>query len=276
MKLVSKCNEIVRGVYMRALVLLLTLGAMSGCSIHSNSTSSMRDSDTTVPANYREYQVGAYLWQQTSGEYKALTYQAYNIARERVEADLQDKHNKKRAVVFDIDETVLDNSVGGAREIIRAKPWKESDFADWVKLKEAVAIPGALEFIKFLAEKNVEIFYISNRQVDMTDDTYANLVAIGFPVKKENIMNMLPGIHSKEERRLEVLKKYKIVLLVGDNLTDFHKGFEKQSVEGRNALVDQMRKEFGQKYIMLPNPLYGDWERALPKSKNRFENLRVQ
>lgn len=259
---------------MRALILLITLGAMSGCSIHSNSTPELRDSGNQT--NYREYQVGAYLWQQTSGEYRALTYQAYNIAKERIEADLQDKHNKKRAVVFDIDETVLDNSVGGAREIIRAKPWKESDFADWVKLKEAVAVPGALEFTKFLAEKNVEIFYISNRQIDMVEDTHANLVALGFPVKKQNIMHMLPGVHSKEDRRLEVLKKYKIVLLVGDNLTDFHAGFERQSVEGRNALVDQMRKEFGQKYIMLPNPLYGDWERALPKTKTRLENLRVQ
>lgn len=258
---------------MRTLIFSFVLGMLSACSTHSNSSAT---AITNATANIREYQIGAYLWQQTSGEYKALTYQAYNIAKMRVEQEQQDKHNKKRAVVFDIDETVLDNSVGGARDIVRAGPWKESDFSDWVKLKQAVAVPGALDFTKFLAEKNIEIFYITNRQLNMLDDTYDNLSKLGFPVKKENIMMMKEKMPSKEDRRQEILKKYKIVLLVGDNLTDFHTGFDKQTVEGRNALVEQMKNDFGDKYIILPNPLYGDWERALPKKNSRIDNLRVE
>lgn len=257
---------------MRALIGLMIVAMMSGCSTYSNSTPQTEQEPKRTP---REYQIGAYLWQQTSGEYRALTYQAYNIARERIERDLQDKHNKKRAVIFDIDETVLDNSMGGARDIKRATPWSENDFLEWVKVKQAVAIPGALDFIKFLTENRVEVFYISNRAENMYDDTYENLVAQGFPVKKENLMLMKPKMHSKEERRQVVAQKYEIVLLVGDNLTDFHKDFEKQSVEGRNALTDKMKAEFGQKYIVLPNPLYGDWERALTK-KPRIENLKVE
>ncbi|MBY0415503.1 MAG: hypothetical protein K2Q18_15125, partial [Bdellovibrionales bacterium] len=105
-------------------------------------------------------------------------------------------------------------------------------------------------------------------------DTYENLVAQGFPVKKENLMLMKDRISSKEERRQKISANYEIVLLVGDNLTDFHQGFEKQSVESRNALTDQMKADFGQKYIILPNPLYGDWERALTK-KPRIENLKL-
>jgi 5'-nucleotidase (lipoprotein e(P4) family) len=258
---------------MRAILLAIVLGTLSGCSTHSNHTENI-SSDT--PKNIREYQVGAYLWQQTSGEYRALTYQAYNVAKTKVEQELLEKHNKKRAVIFDIDETVLDNSVGGARDIVRAGPWRESDFADWVKLKQAVAVPGALDFTKFLAEKRIEIFYVSNRQMNMLEDTYENLTKLGFPVKKENILMMKENTPSKEERRQDIQKKYKIVLLVGDNLTDFNIGFDKQTVEGRNALVDQMKNDFGEKYIILPNPLYGDWERALPKKKLRLENLRVE
>lgn len=252
---------------MRSLIALLTLTILASCSTHSNSESAGK-------RNPREYQVAAYLWQQTSGEYRALTYQAYSIAKEKVERDLEDKHNRKRAVVFDIDETVLDNSVGGAREIQEGLPWKESHFNDWVNLREATAIPGALDFIKFLTEKRVEIFYISNRKIDQFQATYDNLIAKGFPVKKENLL-LMGKEHTKEPRRQEVLKKYDIVLLVGDNLTDFHQGFEKKSVQDRNALVDQMRSEWGQKYIMLPNPLYGDWERALPTDKSRIELLKV-
>lgn len=229
---------------------------------------------TQPKSNSREYQIAAYLWQQTSGEYRALTYQAYNIAKEKVERDLENKHKKARAVVFDIDETVLDNSVGGAREIQRGLAWRENDFSDWVKLKEAVAIPGALDFINFLIENKVEVIYISNRKIAMFNDTFDNLVSQKFPIKKENLL-LMGTDHSKEPRRQDVLSKYEIVLLVGDNLTDFHKGFEKKSVAERNSLVDQMKSEFGQKFIMLPNPLYGDWERALPTHKSKIELLKV-
>lgn len=252
---------------MRALFGILILTFLVGCSTHSNLSSEAKP-------NPREYQIAAYLWQQTSGEYRALTYQAYNLAKTRMERDLEDKHNRKRAVVFDIDETILDNSFGGAREIKEGITWKESNFANWVKEKRAIAIPGALDFIKFLVDRQVEVFYISNRKVAMFDDTLENLMAQGFPVKKQNLM-LMGEDHSKESRRQEVLKKYDIVMLVGDNLTDFHQAFDKKNVAERNGLVDQMKADFGQRFIMLPNPLYGDWERALPRDKSRIELLKV-
>ena len=223
--------------------------------------------------NPREYQVGAYLWLQTSGEYRALVYQAYNIARERVERDLEDKHNRKRAVIFDIDETILDNSFGGADEIQKGLSWKDNKFAEWVKSRKAIAIPGTVDFVKFLTDRQVEIFYISNRKVEWFEDTHANLIKAGFPVKKENLL-LMGAVQSKEERRQSVLKKYDVVLYVGDNLTDFPGGFEKTSVEVRNALTDKMKADFGRKLIMLPNPMYGDWERALPMDKERIDLLK--
>lgn len=248
-----------------ALTSLLLLTMLVGCSTQPGAQGK---------PNPREYQVAAYLWQQTSGEYRALVYQAYNIAREKMERDLEDKHNRKRAVVFDIDETILDNSFGGAKEIKEGIPWKETLFADWVKEKRAIAIPGALDFIKFLVDRQVEVFYISNRKLAMFDDTLINLQAQGFPVKKQNLM-LMGDDSSKEPRRQEVLKKYDIVMLVGDNLTDFHQAFEKKNVTERNGVVDLMKADFGQKFIMLPNPLYGDWERALPRDKSRIELLKV-
>ncbi len=49
-------------------------------------------------------------------------------------------------------------------------------------------------------------------------------------------------------------------MLFGDNLTHFSDAFEKQSTTNRNALVEKMKDLFGKKYIVLPNPIYGDWE----------------
>ncbi|MBC7428697.1 MAG: 5'-nucleotidase, lipoprotein e(P4) family [Bacteriovorax sp.] len=251
---------------MRSFFIILSLTIFASCSTHSNHEAAV--------GNPREYQVGAYLWQQTSGEYRALVHQAYNIARERVERDLEDKHNRKRAVIFDIDETLLDNSVGGAQEINLGLSWKENKFNEWVKSRKASAIPGTMDFVKFLVERQVEVFYISNRALSMYDDTYANLVSVGFPVKKENLM-LMGEVHSKEGRRQQVLKKYDVIVYLGDNLSDFPGGFEKTSVETRNALVEKMQSDFGQKLIILPNPLYGDWERALPSDKSRIDLLKI-
>lgn len=251
---------------MRALLFMSLFFLASSCSSQSSSNNS--------PHNPREYQIGAYLWQQHSGEYRALTYQAYNTARLKIERDLLDKHNKKRAVIFDIDETVLDNSYGGAREIKASKAWSESLFADWVKLKEAVAIPGALDFINYLTKERVAVFYVTNRTTEMYQDTFDNLVKEGFPVNKDNLI-MMNKEKSKESRRLDILKNYEVVLLVGDNLGDFHKAFDTKSKDERNGAVDQMKELFGHRFIVLPNPLYGDWERVFPYDKSKIEILKL-
>src|SRR5918998_143386 len=63
------------------------------------------------PAN-NEYQEGAILWTQASGEWRALAYQAFALARMALDHDLRlNRRNRmRRAVVVDVDETVLDNS----------------------------------------------------------------------------------------------------------------------------------------------------------------------
>src|SRR6185436_17553084 len=73
-----------------------------------------------------EYQVGAVLYMQKAAEYRALAYHAFNLARWQLDADLDKKNakklpkaerNKPRAVMVDIDETVLDNSPAQAYAI---------------------------------------------------------------------------------------------------------------------------------------------------------------
>lgn len=228
---------------------------------------------TKIESNPREYQVGSYLWFQTSGEFRALCYQAYNYAKLILDSDLKNKHKKKRAIVFDIDETVLDNSAGGAYEIKNHLKWSRENLNRWVSLRAAEAIPGAREFIQYAVSKKVEIIYISNRSDAQKDDTYENLVKLNIPVIKENLY-FSSNSFSKESRRLEVQKNYDVVLFLGDNLSDFHKDWDNKSSDERRALVDQHRQDFGEKFIILPNPLYGDWEYWLPKKENRLELLK--
>jgi len=68
---------------------------------------------------------------------------------------------------------------------------------------------------------------------------------------------------SKESRRQSVSVRYRIVLLVGDNLNDFNDDFSGKSVAERKTQVDRERAEFGSRFIVVPNPMYGDWEGAV-------------
>src|SRR6476620_4169989 len=76
-----------------------------------------------APAADLSYQIGAIIYQQKSAEYRALAYQAFNLARWQLDADFEKKNVKKllkaerkrpRAIIVDIDETVLDNSPANA------------------------------------------------------------------------------------------------------------------------------------------------------------------
>ena len=96
--------------------------------------------------------------------------------------------------------------------------------------------------------------------------TAANLKKLGFPDVSDQTLLVRTDANSssKEPRRLSVSQKYRIVLLMGDNLNDFAELFEKsKSVESRIAAVEQNKTQFGTRFIVLPNPMYGDWESAI-------------
>jgi 5'-nucleotidase (lipoprotein e(P4) family) len=252
-------------------VFILSIIILATFSCATNSANPIKPASV----NSHEYQIGAYLWFQTSGEYSALCYQAYNLARMRLDRDLQNKHNKPRALVFDIDETVLDNSAGGALDIKNNVPWNKENLIKWMKQRAAIAVPGAREFIEYAVSKNVEIIYLSNREDELKEDSFENLKAVGFPVKKENLY-FLTADKSKEPRRLAILKKYEVVLFFGDNLADFHQDWDNKTSVERRALVDSHKDDFGEKFIVLPNPLYGDWENSLPRNKKRTDLLKTE
>ena len=70
--------------------------------------------------------------------------------------------------------------------------------------------------------------------------------------------------NEKETRRQKVLAEgYNIVLLFGDNLSDFSSDFEISDNTARNDTAISQSAQFGHRYIVLPNPGYGAWTQNL-------------
>jgi len=62
--------------------------------------------------------------------------------------------------------------------------------------------------------------------------------------------------------RRTLAENYRVLLLLGDDFNDFVSASGK-SVADRRALFDRYADYFGSKWFILPNPVYGSWERAV-------------
>jgi 5'-nucleotidase (lipoprotein e(P4) family) len=202
------------------------------------------------------------LWQQKSAEYRALVYQSFNIAKMMIDKESRVKRTKKKAVVIDIDETVLDTSPYQAKSITANQNYP-GGWNEWCNLAKAREVPGAKEFLRYAASRGYDIFYVSNRESVLMDGTIKNLKTLGFPQVEKNHILLRENSSSKKERRKTIEKTHYIAIFLGDNLNDFSDIFENRSIEERFTETDRRQRDFGRRFIILPNPVYGDWEGAL-------------
>ncbi len=202
------------------------------------------------------------LWQATSAEYRALAYQAYNIAELRLDEDLKIHRTQKRAIIVDADETVLDNTAFQVRMIVDGAQYY-GDFDNWVKSAQAKTIPGSVDFLNYAYENGCDIYYISNRKLRHMEGTLNNLKILGFPQAEESHILLKDDSSNKGIRRAQVAEDHFIVMFIGDNLIDFEDVFRKKSIEERSSSIEDFKDEFGKRFIILPNPMYGEWEKTL-------------
>lgn len=226
-----------------------------------NSVSAQENTGKTPKKDAFHPDFKAVFWYQQSAEAQALYIQAYNIATYRLSEIKAEPHTKKLAVVLDLDETVMDNSpyqaAVAANRVTYPKGWSE-----WVSLEEANILPGAKEFLLKAVELGFEPFYITNRSDAEKAATISNLKKKGIPFADEQHVITKSKTSDKTERRNVVSETHDIVLLIGDNLGDFDEVFQKKTNTIRKSEVEKFRNEFGKRFIIIPNPMYGEWEGA--------------
>lgn len=202
-------------------------------------------------------------WIQRSAEYKALCEQSYALAKLRLDEALRNKGSKPLAIVSDIDETILDNSPNSVHQALKGEDYNDRSWDEWCDRAEAIAMEGAAEFFRYADSRGVHIFYISNRNERNRIGTIKNLRAYGFPQVVDEQILLRTTTSDKTERRRTVANQYDLVLLLGDNLGDFEHIFDSSKEEERNEGFKIWKHEFGKRFIVLPNPNYGTWEKAM-------------
>jgi 5'-nucleotidase (lipoprotein e(P4) family) len=96
-----------------------------------------------------------------------------------------------------------------------------------------------------------------------------NLKSVGFSdIGADNVLLRQKdangrNISTKTPRREAIAANHRIVLIMGDNLDDFSDVFERKSIADRFAEVDKIKNDWGKRWIVLPNAMYGTWESAI-------------
>jgi len=230
-------------------------------------------------------------WMQRAVEFRGNALQTYRAATARlpqVKTDGQTASveqqrvggfkSKKPAVVLDIDETVLDNSPAQAALIAQGQSFGDgSAFERWVQAAQAQALPGAKAFITEARARGFRVVFISNRNCAKDTAFDANGRALSCPQKPATLKNLSQALgytvaeadlmlrgevqgrddSDKVARRLELAKKNRIALLLGDDLNDFIRRAEYDP--------EAHATQWGDRWFALPNAMYGSWVSTLGK-----------
>ncbi|GAB4138694.1 MAG: hypothetical protein Fur0037_04560 [Planctomycetota bacterium] len=222
----------------------------------------------SVPAGDRTGLLGAVVWTQTAAEHDALCEQVFRQATLAIEhLPAPREGSPPRAAIADVDETLLDNSPYQARLVLDQRPFSRESWNEWCLEARAEPLPGAVAFAKACQEHSVLLFYVTNRAgKELEAATRKNLEAAGFPldeplgVDRVLCRGDVDGKGDKTGRRAWIEQRYEVVALLGDNLSDFVEC--EGSTAERREILRRHADELGTRWFLLPNPMYGSWEKA--------------
>jgi 5'-nucleotidase (lipoprotein e(P4) family) len=223
--------------------------------------------------------LNATLWMQRSVEFKATALTAFALARFRLDQALADKNwtaapaeqkgnfqDLPPAVILDIDETLVDNSLYQAWMVMNDRSFEPKTWTAFVNTQTSTSIPGAVDFAKHAESKGVKVFYVSNRTHEEEPATRRNMESLGFPMGGNVDVFLMARKQpdwgsAKGTRRAFVAKDYRVLLNLGDNFGDFSDAY-RTSEDERLKVFEENRERWGREWIMLPNPTYGSFESA--------------
>lgn len=205
-------------------------------------------------------------WVRDSEEYATLARQVYRQAARAVEAAArQMPRGQPWAVALDVDETALDNSIYQLDRATYGVPFDTTSWNAFVNRRASPAIPGTVEFIALVRRLGGRVAWITNRAEAVRPATQGSLAAAGLWNDSDRLCLLSADpAYTKGARRAEVGsgsgacswegQRVTIVVFVGDALGDFPAAGEGDADAGNDAA-------FGVRYFLLPNPMYGTWER---------------
>lgn len=245
---------------MRRLLLALPLLLSVACANRSTPVNAPSVPVTTAPTTAAVPE--AIRWVRQSAEYRAVLLQTYRLATAHVERTAAGRPAGTWAVILDADETVIDNSTYQLERARLGAGFSPDSWNAWVKRREAAPLPGASEFLARVRALGGRIAIVTNRLQSECDDTAAVFAA--HQLAYDAMLCRPDGSASDKNPRFEAVAAGKtaagapsleVVAWIGDNIQDFPRSSQALAAAPASAFV-----EFGTRYFVVPNPMYGSWQ----------------
>ncbi len=200
-------------------------------------------------------------WIRDSAEHRAVFLQVYRQATAYVERAAATRAPGTWAVVLDADETVIDNSLYQVELAEAGKTYDRESWRAWIARRAAPPLPGAGAFLERVRALGGKIVIVTNRNHSECPDTEAVFTA--YALAFDAMLCKPDGGPSDKNPRFEAvaggttpagLPPLEVVAFLGDNIQDFPRLTQAVRQQGDGAFA-----EFGARYFVLPNPMYGSW-----------------
>ena len=217
----------------------------------------------SVPESY-----DAVKWYRNSAEvyahYRQIFLMAGNIIQQKVLAEKLKPH--QWGVIFDIDETILNNSRWNYEHDILGK---KEDWDAFAARAISLDTPGAKELINRIHALGGYVDMVTNRKGFLKAATEKNLRDRGLYFDQvlyyigKPTTNWYPDKNSRFQAIIAgkspaIIPAHKVVAWLGDNIQDMPN--IKQTEMIKKDPYGSAYDKFGVTYFSLPNPMYGSWE----------------
>lgn len=201
-------------------------------------------------------------WVRDAAEYHALALQTYRAVTTHVERQAAARARGSWAVVLDADETIINNLQYQIERGRQGLGYTAESWNAWVRRREATPIPGAPAFLSRVRALGGRIAIVTNRLGSECADTEA--VFRAHQLAYDVMLCRPDGTPSDKNPRFAsvaggqafgLTAPVDVVAFVGDNILDFPSLSQAARKTGDAAFSD-----FGVRYFILPNPMYGSWQ----------------
>lgn len=241
----------------------MALPALLLCGCAAESTRGSAAASTAQAVQAAQVEPAAALpasihWFRDSAEQKAVHLEVYRSATAGVRARSAALAPRTWAVIVDVDETILDNSAYVKTQALNGLGFSQATWAAWVGQMAAPRLPGAKEFIDAVRdEMKGQVILVTNRKEEECAATRENLRRQ--EIQFDRVLCDRVGDGDKNPRFRSVIDgtpenpPLNVLVWVGDNIQDFPN--LTQAAPGNPA-------DFGVRYFVLPNPMYGSWQKV--------------
>jgi 5'-nucleotidase (lipoprotein e(P4) family) len=237
--------------------------AVSACASHPVTTTTSVPVPTPSGAAAAPAIPDAVRWFRASAERRAVYLEIYSSASITLARRSAGLEPQSWAVILDADETVIDNSPYEQMLAERHAAYDATSWNEWVRREAAPALAGAVAFTRRVHALGGRVVIVTNRDDTFCQPTKANLERVG--ITADEVLCRTDSTSDSKDPRFDAvasghtpstLPPLRVVMWVGDNIQDFP-----HLTQAIRLNADSSFADFGERFIVLPNPMYGSWTR---------------